>query len=64
MSGLSGLRKEADVKLLRAAPCFGQVTKGAQAAAHSPPPGLGFTATYVRDQTDCEVQKSQHEAKN
>ena len=44
------------MKLLLVNPYFGQVTKGVEAATHSPPLGLGFIATYVRDQTDCEVQ--------
>lgn len=44
------------MKLLLINPYFGQVSEGTEGATHSPPLGLGFIATYVRDHADGEVE--------
>jgi anaerobic magnesium-protoporphyrin IX monomethyl ester cyclase len=44
------------MKLLLINPYFGQVSNNTEGATHSPPLGLGFIATYVRDHTDCDVE--------
>jgi radical SAM superfamily enzyme YgiQ (UPF0313 family) len=44
------------MKLLLINPYLGQVSKSTEGATHSPPLGLGFIATYVRDHTECDVQ--------
>lgn len=45
------------MKLLLVNPYFGEATKHeSEAATHSPPLGLGFVGTYIRDHHDCEVE--------
>lgn len=45
------------MKLLLINPYFGQGESAeTEGAVHSPPLGLGFIGTYVRDHTDCEVE--------
>lgn len=43
-------------KLLLINPYFGQSSKLLEGAVHSPPLGLGFVATFVRDHANCDVE--------